>query len=789
MLLPAVFILSLSSLSFEVILTRVFAISQWNHLSFMVISIALFGFAASGTLFSILEARKSRWANLLFTEDSVAVLLTLYSMSAIGSFIVLNSIPLDYVRLPFEPVQAVYLFIVYLLLALPFFFTGLTICIGYAYCVEKTGLTYFLNMLGSALGALLPALLLPLMGEEKNILLVSCLPLLVTPILKGKIRQKIRPVLIWTAIAVCIVSAILSMSKASSIIRVAPSSYKALSQTLRFPHTRIVDTRSGLRGRMDLVESPYIRFAPGLSLKYRHTLPEQAAVYRDGDAPLTLYRLGSPNDARFSTYTIAYAGYLLPERIDNVLIILKGGGSAVPCAVASNAKEITVVEQIPYLAEQIEKHYSLSAADQPPRAFLATCSQRFSVIHIENWGPSLPGTAALNQVDLFTVEAFIQYLTHLAPDGVLICTRKLLLPPTDSVRLWAVAYRGLKDIGIHSPARHIAMLRNWDTYVLMVSKKPLDDLTRLKTFAEDMNFDPVYLPGISKHAVNRFNIFDAPFHYLETSRLAAAYRYGTEKIFYGSYPFDVAPQSDNRPFPNRYLRWKALKTQYESKGSRFYALFLSGEIVVAVVFFEALGISLLLLGAPLVGIRKVRRPTLAACVFFLGVGAGFMFVELYFIKLYTGLTGDPIIGFTLVLGGILISSSAGGFWTQRLDRKSLGNALAVIVVTFALSAFINPRIVDALLGFSGSIRLLMGFLLLFPFGFLMGIPFPLGMRYLFDAPAHRAYGWSINGCASILTSIVAAQIALSFGICQIMLCGSVSYLAALICVLKTVEKN
>ena len=172
MLLTAVFALSLSSFTFEVILTRTFSISQWNHLSFMVISIALFGFAASGTLLSILEARKSAWPRRLFYGDTAAVIITLYTLSTIGSFIVLNRIPLDYLKLPIEPVQAFYLLTAYLLLALPFFFTGLTICISYTHHVEKTGLIYFASMAGSAIGAVLPAALLPVLGEENIILLV-----------------------------------------------------------------------------------------------------------------------------------------------------------------------------------------------------------------------------------------------------------------------------------------------------------------------------------------------------------------------------------------------------------------------------------------------------------------------------------------------------------------------------------------------------------------------------------------------------------------------------------------
>jgi len=125
MAFTAVFLLSLSALAFEVLLTRVFSIAQWNHLSFMVISIALFGFAASGTVLNILDTRRLDRGKKLTAIVPTTTVIILYSFSAITAFMVLNRIPLDYFRLPLEPIQTIYLLTAYLLLALPFFFTGL----------------------------------------------------------------------------------------------------------------------------------------------------------------------------------------------------------------------------------------------------------------------------------------------------------------------------------------------------------------------------------------------------------------------------------------------------------------------------------------------------------------------------------------------------------------------------------------------------------------------------------------------------------------------------------------
>ncbi|MDH3881291.1 MAG: hypothetical protein OES64_07045, partial [Desulfobacteraceae bacterium] len=179
MILAAVFLLSLSALSFEILLVRVFSISQWNHLSFMVISITLFGFAAGGTFLNIIDTYKKGWEKHLSSFENIHIFTILFTLSAIISFIVLNRIPLDYFRLPLEPIQALYLLTAYLLLALPFFFTGLVVSIAYAFMPEKTGFVYFANMAGSAFGAIIPVMLLPFIGEGKLVILLALVPLAV----------------------------------------------------------------------------------------------------------------------------------------------------------------------------------------------------------------------------------------------------------------------------------------------------------------------------------------------------------------------------------------------------------------------------------------------------------------------------------------------------------------------------------------------------------------------------------------------------------------------------------
>ncbi len=787
-LLSAIFFVSLSTLAFEVLLTRVFSIGQWNHLSFMVISIALFGFGASGTFLSIVDIRKNRREAYPVARVSLAVLLCLYTAAAMISFLSLNNMPLDYFRLPVEPVQSLYLLAAYLLLALPFFFSGIIIAIGYTTIPQKAGLVYFASMAGSALGAVAPVPLLPLLSEGKLIIISALIPLIPaafatrkpSPEKDSKIPRPVllRAVVIAGSFGFLCFSIFLMTQAGSSLIQVKPSPFKALSQVLQFPKTRIVETKTGIRGRTERVKTPYIRFAPGLSLKYTETLPDQHAVYSDGDNQLVLYELKEKKDRRFATAMLSYSGYFLAQQPENVLLIESGGGSAIACAFASGAGHIAIIEQNPDLSNILRRHYRLPVIIENPRSFLAQNDDRYDIIQVENWGSSMPGAAALNQDHLFTLEAFGEYWNHLTATGVVIISRKLLLPPSDSLRLWSTAYEALKKNAVGRPGEHLALLRNFDTFTLLVSKSQVNRQQVIE-FCGQNNFDPVFLEGMQPDMANRFNVFDEPYHFQKINQLAAAYQSDRQDDFFRMYLLDIAPQSDRRPFPGRFLKWPKVISLYKSLGSRFYILLMSGEIVISVIFVEAFIVAICLLIIPLILItRRIQKPKVSQVVYFLGVGAGFMFVELYFIKSFILLVGDPVISFTMVVSAILVFTSLGGLWVQNKSGQDIRSAMAALIGMLILTVVSFELLAPHILKVSAALRYFMAILFLLPVGFLMGLPFPLGMCHILNSPVQRAYAWSVNGCASVLSSVIAAQVAVSFGIPLIAVGAVLTYFLA-----------
>ncbi len=788
----AVFLVSLSSLTFEVLLTRIFAINQWNHLSFMVIGIALLGFAAGGTWLSILGAKGGGWEYRLSAGNSMAAIVMLYVCGTIFAFVTLNGLPLDYFRLPLEPIQGLYLLLAFVILTLPFFFAGTWIAIAFAAFPDKTGTVYFASMAGSACGAVLPAILLPLWDEGRLVVIAALIPLVVVPAAVGRKaapgkqtgrRYRTYRRLLAAALFLIIAGGGFLLSPGNrQWLSVEPSTYKSLRQALRLPDTRLLGTHHDIAARIDEIASPYLRFAPGLSLKYSGSLPQQHAVFRDGDSRLVLYHGLNSETAGFARYTLSYTGYHLHRQPDDVLIVQGDGGLAAACAVASGAGTVTVVEKNPVVARRLAAHYGprLGVYSGHFREYLQRCDRRFDVIHVENWGTSLAGSAALDQRYEFTRDSITGYLKRLKSGGVLIISRNLQLPPSDSLRMWTTACQALVELGIDEPTAHLLLLRNWDTYTLLVFRGPPPAAAAISAFIEERNFDLVFFHRMQRRQINRYAVYDEPFYHNEIMRLYRAFQTGQIAMVLKAYPLDIAPQSDNRPFPSRIIKWHRLPELYRSTGSRLYYLLMSGEIIVAVVLVEAVAVSMLLLGVPTRVIRKRRRPLSGgAFLYFLSVGAGFMFVELYFIKQLVLVFGHPTVSFTVAASGMLVFSAAGGLFSQRLHAPALPRWIALLLASMTLTVIFCQELLGRFVELSTIWKIAASLALLAPSAVLAGIPFPAGMRLLLKQPIDRAQAWTANGCASILASILSVQVALTLGISFIMLGAIVAYLIAL----------
>jgi len=408
--------------------------------------------------------------------------------------------------------------------------------------------------------------------------------------------------------------------------------------------------------------------------------------------------------------------------------------------------------------------------------FLARESNRFDIIHLEDWGSSLPGTAALSLDHLLTIESLQVYLEHLTEAGILILSRKLILPPSNMVRIAAAAHEALGSLQVADPQSHIAILRNWDTFTFLLSKKKIQHLDILKTFASEKNFDLVWPQSGNDERFNHFNKFEEPYYADAVQSLFTAFANGMESRFFRDYPLDIAPQTDNRPFPDKFFKWRKARAIHHMTGSRLYTLLLSGEIIIAIVFIEAMVIAGLLLLGPLWLVRRhTAKPSFHSMAYFAGIGSGFILVEIYFIHYYTRIFNDPVLSFSLVLTTVLISSSIGGLISQRLRPAPLKSMLTMVGLLLLLMLFWFDPLIETIIRLPSHFCLILSTLLIIPVGILLGFPFPMGMRYLVSTPAHRAYAWATNGSASVLAAIMATQMAISWGLTTLLWCAVVTY--------------
>jgi hypothetical protein len=785
----AVFGVSFSTLAFEVLLARLFSISQWHHLSFMVISVALFGFAASGSLLSLVDP--SRWigAGRSSHPTQVAALSLLCSASILIAFTGLARLPLDYFRLALEPVQLLYLLGVYLLLALPFFFAGAVIAMAYVAYPLGPGAVYFASMTGSALGAMAPLALLAILGEvalvalsalAAPVMLLAGVPAFFRREASGRSKLRSARAIVAGWMLVCFASLWMLTPAAAYRLAIKPSEFKFLSQVLQYPNTRVAESISGIRGRIERVQSPHLRFAPGLSLKHTDPLPPAEALFTDGDRPLFLYHPRAHAGSDFARATLSFSGYELVGRPDRVLLIMDSGGLALACARASAARKVIIVQPDPHLADMIQRHEGLEVVRESPRGLLARTQEAFDVIHIESWGASLPGADALHQDHLLTVDCLKECLRRLTPQGALVVSRKLLLPPSVTLRLWSTVREALSASGQAEPERCIAILRNWDAFTLVATRRPIQHPSRVLEFARRLNFDVVFLDGAPESDANRFNVFDEPYDFRAIRQLADAVRDGKSEGFFSGYLLDVEPRTDLHPFPGRFLKWDRIADLYRSLGSRPHALLLAGEVVVAVVFFQALAAAVILLLIPAGAAARIGAAAVSADIaYFTGIGAGFIFAELLFIYAGTFFFGDPVVSLAVGLTALLVSSGAGGLWAQRLGPNALKPVLLAACAALLMAGGALWLFSRQLLALPESWRyaaLAAGMMI--P-GFAMGVPFPLGMRLLLRRPVDRTFAWAVNGCASVLGSIAAAQIAISGGLPWILCAALICYGLAL----------
>ncbi len=780
------FALSAGTLLFEISLTRFFSVAQFYHFAFMVVSLALLGFGASGTALALW----SGWRR--YRIESLLGWLSLgFALSAAGSYLCSNLVPFDSFSMAWDRRQIALLALQYLLLTVPFLCSGAAVGVLLAARPASASRTYFVNLIGSATGCFLALIAPSLLGAER-VIIGSCL-----------LGAGAALVLTWTGpIQKCLVNrstiggqsslaAVLLLTGAlwrppeGAMMRLSP--YKDLSFALNVPGARVLSSRWNAYSRVDLIESTAIRALPGLSYRYTGSLPLQRGLTVDG-GDMTGVIIDDKQPDLFGFLPGALAYILNPHA--HALLLEPRAGLDILLAQAMGAGAVTAVEPNPLVISAAEAIYSQAGVEtviETGRSFAHRPGQSFDVVTvclISPYRPVRSGAYSLAEDYRLTVEGMRDYLALLAPDGILQITRWLQTPPSEETRLFALGVTALEQQAL-SPASTVLFFRGYNTATLLIKPDGLsdDDLRLARDWLDQRAFDLVYGPGVSAADVNRHNVLPTPDYYLATTALVNA---ETRSQFYSATSFDVRPPTDDRPFFGHYFRWSQIDTVLQELGHTWQPFGGAGYFVLFAILALALLSATLIILLPLflgrLGNRLVA-PTgglSETAVYFGLVGVGFLFYEIPLAQRFILFLGQPVYGLTAVLMALLFFSGLGSLLSARLHHRK---ALMLLVVLLMAYPLLLPQLYDLFLGRPLPVRLVVANASLAPLGVLLGVPLPKGIARLERTHPHLIpWAWGINGAASVVASVGAALLALTLGFSAVLLIGSLCYLGALVAI-------
>ncbi len=792
-------LVSAATILLELALLRLFAVQQFYHFAFMAISLALLGAGASG---SILSLRGRRF--------SPAGMSLGFALTTLGAYLIINYLPFDSFSIAWDSRQLFYLAIYFLAAAVPFLFAGLVIggeLMGAGRNGGGSHRVYGANLIGSAAGSLISLLILEAfsgVGAVIVAIIMGAISGLSFTLLDIHSRERTVRDLVTIGVASgLILAGALALIRPPAFFAQQLSPYKTLAVLSQALDSRHVLTTWDATARVDVVEGSTIHVMPGLSLLSPYGPPPQAGLMLDGDnlMPIT----GLPPDSQQAQVLANYLPNGVIHRLRpqaHTLVIEAGTGMDVLFALAGGAGQVTAVEENGLVNEIVEKQYGaftgglyqdprVSVTTQSGRVFArqgsrASWEERYDVAVVALTDPHRPvtsGAYSLTEDYVYTVEAFGDYLNTLEDDGLLMVTRWLQTPPSESGRTFGAIAAALEKRGL-DPVEHLMAFRTLRTMTILAGRQPFSEqeIGTVGDFLEKANFDFVYYPGIRADELNRFNVLDEPVYHDLFSQILA-----NPDETYATYRFDIRPPTDDRPFFFHYFKWRQTPEILATLGLTWQPFGGSGYFVlVALLILVSLAAAFLIVG-PLLLRRRERRlreqvgiPLWRWRVFayFACLGLAFLFVEVPLAQRFILLLDQPVTALAVVLFAILLFSGLGSL---TLKRWWLPVGLALLILLIMLYPFLLRPVTDVALGQPEWVRILLTILIIAPLGYLMGLPFAGGLQVVeSNEPGLVPWAWAINGSFSVISSVLAVMVALSWGFSAVLWLGAAAYMGALL---------
>jgi len=821
--------LAAAALLLESTLVRFLAVAQYYHFAFLVVSLALLGFGASGSILALISRFYSP-VNTPFnnnrdlSEQILPIAGIGFAFSVGLVYLVVNFIPFDSYSIAWERRQLLFFVLYFLVLTLPFLFTGLGIGAALMASVGRSHLVYAANLIGSGVGTVLALGALWLAGVPGAMLASALVGILAAyPVMSGRL-QKWGRLITWATILIVtavFVSITITNLDNRSLIGMTVSPYKGLAQAWQYPGSETIFKRWNAISRIDVIADAGTRMLPGLSYTYKGAPPPQFGISIDADSlqPISLIRPDEFKAASFMAEAIAFE--LRPDAL--VLVLEPSGGLGVLQALSGGANEIAAVISNPLVRQAVKTTTTprtdiyaqpgVRTVHETPRVYLQKDSSVFDVVYYpltDTYRPVTSGAYSLSETYDLTVEAFEDMLARLGPDGILVSTRWLQVPPSESVRLIATIATALERRYSVKPVDAILAYRGIQTMTVLV--KPdgwhSSELLQVREFTKNRRYDLVWAPDILPEETNRYNILPESSYYLVVRDiLATEDRAG----YYANYLYSIFPPTDDHPFFFHFFKWEQTPELLATLGKTWQPFGGSGYFVLMALLVVVSFFSLVLILVPVVYLRYLHRraPNIETrkenfhnlkikrwqvLAYFGLLGLAFLFVEIPLIQRSILLLGHPIYAFSIVVLALLTFSGLGSLLVRSHWLPKKWVFIVLVVLALLTPVFFRLLTIGAL-SWPFVLRVLIVVFSLAPLSILMGMPFPMGLIWLEKLICWAGneylvpWAWAINGCASVISAVLAAILALSYGFTVVFLAGAIAYALAGLIYLKIRQEN
>jgi len=773
------FLACFASIGYEIALTRFFALSSWSEYGYWIISIAMVGLAASGTVAALAARPLVRLA-----RPALVLLPTLMMVTATVGWHWTTLVPFNPFELQNRQLWGAQLGNIAQCYAalFPFFFlVGLYVSLVFVLNASQIGRVYAADLAGAGLGA---AGVLALMFVVPPLYLVACLlPVLAMAAwLEARAYSASRwPVLLVLAVFLPCQASLMLLNQA----RV--NEFKDIFAPLNTRGSEVLAEIRSPKGQYLLVDSFVERLDSDLSNNAGRLgvkeLPRAFGLYLDGNRIAALPREGQPDTTYFSATLDALPYRLRPGA--RTLLLGAAGGFRVHEALGAGASAVEVVEPDTVLRRALvaglgpvgplDVAGSRQVLDTSPLALVALARDvPFDVIDITR---EFLAQSETNRAVL-TVETLSALFDLLAPDGLLSLPVSIREFPVYAVQAMRTAVAALERAGVAEPARHIAVYRSAFNVRLLLSPRPIESATldAIRRFCTERSFDLVHLAGHDLAGMRIYNrlelvTFDAttkPATGADPLRLeAAAAMAGAASPFHGF--FRLRPPTLDRPFFTGVLPLARLGTILDriELVPREELAWLVNLAVLVQALALGLAVALLPLLAPGPFARVTGRQFTAALCYFASLGIGFLMLEIYLIEKASHYLHDRTFAFGLVLAGLLVFAGAGSWFAQHeamRPRRAVGLAVLGVLawIGFALTGL--DSLLAASAGWPLAVRFAVLLAVIAPLAVVLGMPMALGLgRIAGQSVALLPWAWAINGAGSVIAGPLANLVMLEFG--------------------------